>query len=248
MGSSPRLQGSLAVTSDNRFDYPNVVTPLNIRISLPITILYLVLGAVFLSIAIFGDRPIYFFAGPIFLILGCLVRFIPTVQISRHEVKVKTPIGITTGTYPVRFPGDLAFVDGKLWHVPTNSKIVSLKFGYDKNDLAKLQAQLTGTAGAPPTQAGQQGWQSPAGQPQQPVAEHQDFYQQVSYPTHGAYQGQGTYPQQASYQQPPAPHGYSPYQPSPQQAPQSGWQASGTGLWSEHSPQNDNRYMPPQGQ
>ncbi|WP_147599433.1 hypothetical protein [Flaviflexus massiliensis] len=171
--------------------------PLNIRVSLPLAIGLVVVGVLLLVLAIFGDQTINYFTGTILTILGTCMIFVPTIKITRNEVKTMTPIGLTVGTYPVRFPGDLAIQNKKLWHVPTNSKILSLAFGYRKADIAALEAQIYGTA-----QPGQASFGQPASQPHQGVS----------------YMGQS--PQQAPFNQP------FPQQPVDQNRGQGRWQVT----------------------
>lgn len=176
--------------------------PLNIRIALWLSVSITVIGILLLVLGFIGDQTINFFSGPVLAILGICMIFVPTVKISRDELKLLTPIGLTTARYPVRFPGDLALVDGKLWHVPTNNKIISLKFGYRKGDVNQLVAQIYGSQGSYQQgnqqlgYAQQQGYAQQAPQPPfQPQANQQWHATPTQQPGQLADQGHGGYQQ-----------------------------------------------------
>lgn len=196
-----------------------MVQPLNIRVSLPLAVGLVVVGVLLLVFAVFGDQSINYFTGPFLTILGTCMIFVPAVKITRNEVKTMTPIGLTIGTYPVRFPGDLAFQNKKLWHVPTNSKILSLAFGYRKADIAALEAQIYGS-GHP----GQASYGQSASQPHGGVTYPGQSPQQVSFnqssprqaPT--PHSGPGRWQVAPPFQGHPAPGGQPPTGPQDQWA------------------------------
>lgn len=119
---------------------------------------FLIIGPLLLLFAVLNDTAINYFTGGIFTLLGILMLTQPIAVISQFEVKVKSPAGLTLGTYPVRFPGDLAIHNKTLWHVPTNRKITKLGFAAHKPDVEQLQRMIAGSDGDQPTETPPQGF------------------------------------------------------------------------------------------
>lgn len=112
---------------------------MKIRYSRPFSIAFLVIGPLLVLTAALSETAINYVSGGVLTLLGLLMLVMPLVVISAYEVRVKTPAGLTVGTYPVRFPGDLALVGKKLWHVPTGRKIVMLGIAAHRPDVEQLQ-------------------------------------------------------------------------------------------------------------
>lgn len=126
---------------------------MKIRHSRIFAIAFLVIGPLLILFAVLNETAINYFTGGILTLVGILMLFQPIVVISNSEVKAKSPAGLTLGTYPVRFPGDLAVAKNKLWHVPTRRKIASLGIAAHKPDVERLQHLIVGSDGQAPAAA-----------------------------------------------------------------------------------------------
>jgi hypothetical protein len=68
------------------------------------------------------------------------------VVLTSTELQLKSPFGTTTRRYPVARPADLRIEGNTLVHAPTGKKIVSLGFGLDRGDVARLR-EVVGAPG-----------------------------------------------------------------------------------------------------
>lgn len=123
---------------------------MKIRHSRIFAIAFLVIGPLLILFAVLNETPINYFTGGVLTLVGILMLFQPIAVISNFEVKAKSPAGLTLGTYPVRFPGDLAIAKNKLWHVPTHRKIAPLGIAAHKPDVERLQHIIAGSHGQAP--------------------------------------------------------------------------------------------------
>ncbi|QBR94062.1 hypothetical protein [Nocardioides euryhalodurans] len=68
------------------------------------------------------------------------------------ELQLKSPLGTTTRRYPVAGPADLRIDGNTLVHTPSGKKVVSLGFGLDRGDVARLREAVGGPGdGRPPS-------------------------------------------------------------------------------------------------
>lgn len=102
----------------------------------------LVVGALLAAMSLATDQYVSVVAGVVVLLLGVLTLVNAQVVVEPNEVQLRNPLGMTLKRYPVQSPVDLGFQGNALWHLPQNRKIVSLGFGYNKNDVAALRAQV----------------------------------------------------------------------------------------------------------
>lgn len=114
-----------------------------IRHSRPLSIAVIVIGLLLIIIAALGDMPINYAIGGVIAIIGTLLLVQPLVELESYEVRSKSPGGMTRGTYPVRYPGDLDIRDGGLWHVPTGRRIANLGIGAHRPDVEALEAMIS---------------------------------------------------------------------------------------------------------
>lgn len=64
--------------------------------------------------------------------------------LTTDELQLKSPIGLTTKRFEVHGPADLRMDGSTLHHVPRNTKVVSLGFGFDREDVKRLKAYVGG--------------------------------------------------------------------------------------------------------
>jgi len=108
----------------------------------PLAITELVVGVLLLLVSLIGAQWIGVVAGAVLALVGGLQMVNPILRVDPDEVRVCNPLGMTVRRFPVSSPADLRF-DGKaLRHVPKDKKIATLGFGFDKDDVAALRAQV----------------------------------------------------------------------------------------------------------
>ena len=144
---------------------------LNVRYSRPLAITFIVLGALLALVSLGTKGVASGVAGVILLVLGVLQLRAPMVVVADGEVQLRNPLGMTVKRFPVNSLADLRMEGKSLMHLPSGKKITSVGFGFDKNDVAALRAQLSGQ----PLQQGQ----APQGQPWGPPQPGQPMPGQV---------------------------------------------------------------------
>lgn len=184
---------------------------MKIRHNRPFSIAFIVVGILLiLTAAATGELPVNFFTGGVLLLLGALMLANAMIHISPYEVKVKSPAGLTTGTYPVRYPGDLALRGKKLWHVPTNRKIATLGIAAHKPDVEQLRRMIE--------TSGQGDYRPPVGADQDPA--QRQFREQPQPDPYLGGAGWGGVPQHPGSLDTPTPHGQTPPPHEPPNDPQ----------------------------
>ncbi|HLR85549.1 MAG TPA: hypothetical protein VK059_11405 [Nocardioidaceae bacterium] len=116
--------------------------PMTVSYARPLAITELVVGVLLLLVSLIGAQWIGVVAGAVLALVGGLQMVNPILRVDPDEVRVCNPLGMTVRRFPVSSPADLRF-DGKaLRHVPKDKKIATLGFGFDKDDVAALRAQV----------------------------------------------------------------------------------------------------------
>ena len=188
---------------------------LNVRYSRPLAITFIVLGALLALVSLGTKGVASGVAGVILLVLGVLQLRAPMVVVADGEVQLRNPLGMTVKRFPVNSLADLRMEGKSLMHLPSGKKITSVGFGFDKNDVAALRAQLSGQ----PLQQGQ----APQGQPWGPPQQGQPMPGQFPQGQQWAPPQQGQAPQGQPWgppQQGQAPQGQPWAPPQQGQAPQ----------------------------
>lgn len=177
--------------------------PMTIRHNRPLAILLIVIGPLLVLVNMLQGSWLAV-AGIPLVLLGILMLMNPSIKIRDGELLVCSPAGFVARRYPVQSPADLAFDGKKLYHRPTDKKIMTLSTNAHQADVEELRALVEHPFAQQP---------QPGRPPQAPPAQ----------PPSGQQQGQFPVPPADANQplaQPPQPNPGQPPQAPPAQPPQ----------------------------
>lgn len=104
----------------------------------------LTVGVLLVIVSFLTEPGLSTAAGAVLTVLGVLMLINPALRIDADEVAVVNPLGMRLKRFPVSSPADIAFEGNQLVHRPTGSKILTLNFGHQREDVDRLRAQVPG--------------------------------------------------------------------------------------------------------